>query len=274
MYTIIGLGHAGCDLAELFEPNPEYKVKLIDVDIEGENCFSIKNQQTPEDFEKNIPDMSKFFSDVTEDILLIVDGSKISGCSLRILQQLKNKTINVAYLRGDTELLNSVSKLQDRLVFNVLQEYARSGVFKKVFLISIPAIENILGDMPIVEYSKNINRVIYNCIKDVQKFETEEPIINNFSDPKEVSRIVTFGVYSIENNAEKMFYPMDFIDDKCYYFAVNENDLKTNSKLFRLIKERMREKVLDNTKISYRIHHTGYEQSFCYVAAWSRKVQE
>ena len=35
MYTIIGLGSAGCNVAELFE-NGNYKVKLIDVDIEGE----------------------------------------------------------------------------------------------------------------------------------------------------------------------------------------------------------------------------------------------
>ena len=29
-YTIIDLGNVGCDLAELFETNPEYKVKLLD----------------------------------------------------------------------------------------------------------------------------------------------------------------------------------------------------------------------------------------------------
>ena len=80
--------------------------------------------------------------------------------------------------------------------------------------------------------------------------------------------------YIRENNIEKMLYPIDLIDDKCYYFVINETELKSNGKLFKLIKERMREKVLDNTKISYRIHSTPQEQSYCYVVAWSRKVQE
>jgi hypothetical protein len=275
MHTIISLGQVGCDLAEVFETNPEYKVKLLDTDIEGDNCFSLAKQQTSEDYEKNVPDLSDFFKDVGEKIIFMVDGSaKIAGASLQILKQLKDKEIDILYLRTDTQLLNNIGKLQDRLAFNVLQEYARSGLFRTATLVSIPEIENILGDMPIVEYSKNINRVIYNSVAGVKKFETEEPIIDNSSQPNEVSRIMTYGVYSLENDVEKLFYPLDFIDDKCYYFGINENDLKTNSKLFRLIKERMREKVLDKTKISYRIHHTGYEQSFCYVAAWSRKIQE
>jgi hypothetical protein len=275
MYTIIGLGNVGCDLAELFEGNQEYKVKLIDVDIEGENCFSLSQQKTAEAYEKNVPDLSSFFVDTTDKVILILDGSAtIAGSALQILKQLNNKEINVLYIRSDVEMFGSVSKLQDRVTFNVLQEYARSGIFKNIFLISTPEIENVLGDMPIVEYNKNINKVIYNAFSGVIKFQNEDAVIDNFSAPKEVSRIVTFGIYDLEKDVEKLFYPIDFIDDKCYYFGINESDLKTNGKLFRVIKERMREKVLDKTKISYRIHHTSYEQSFCYVAAWSRKVQE
>lgn len=275
MYTVIGLGTVGCDIAELFENNPEYKVKLIDTDIEGDNCFSLQAQKTSEEYEKNTPDLSSFFNDIGNKIILILDGSAtIAGSTLQILKQLSFKEISILYIRSDTEMLGSVTKLQDRVAFNILQEYARSGIFKNIFLVSVPSVENILGDMPIVEYNKNINKVIYNAFSGVIKFQNEEAIIDNFSPPKEVSRIVTFGVYDIENNIEKTFYPFNFIDDKCYYFGINENDLKTNSKLFRLIKERMREKTLDNTKISYRIHSTNYEQNFCYVLSFSRKIQE
>jgi len=275
MYTVIGLGNVGCDIAELFENNLEYKVKLIDVDIEGENCFSLLQQKTSEAYEKTTPDLSSFFNDITDKALLIVDGSAtIAGCTLQILKQLSDKEINILYIRNDVEMLGSVAKLQDRVAFSVLQEYARSGIFKNIFLISIPAIENVLGDMPIVDYNKNVYKVIYNAFIGITKFQNEDAVIDNSSPPKEISRITTFGVYDLENDIEKLFYQLDFIDDKCYYFGINENDLKTNNKLFRAIKERMREKVLDKTKISYRIHHTGYEQSFCYVAAWSRKVQE
>jgi hypothetical protein len=275
MYTIIGLGEAGCNLAELFEYNPEYKVKLLDTSIEGENCFSIPQQNSHEEYEKNPLDLVDFFKDTTEKIIFILDGSsKVSGTTLQILKVLKEKKINIFYVRNDVELMNSSSKLQDRVVFNILQEYTRSGVFKSMTLISLPIIEAILGDIPIVEYNKTINKILFNAINTIKKLEYEEAIIDNYNPPKEISRIITYGVYDIEKNIEKLFYPLDFIDDKCYYFGINENELKTNNKLFRIIKESMREKVLDKIKISYRVHSTAHDTNFCYVVAFSRKVQE
>jgi hypothetical protein len=275
MYTIIGLGSAGCNIAELFENNPDYKVKLIDASIEGENCFDIKKQNSPEEYEKNIPDLTNFFEDTTQKIVLIVGGSgKISGAALQVLKQLKTKELNVLYIRPDTELLGSIAKMQDRVTFNVLQEYARSAVFKNIFIVNNPSVESIIGDVSIMDYNKEINKIIYNSFNAYIKLSVEEPVIDNYIIPREVCRIITFGIYDLENNIEKLLYPLNFIDDKCYYFVINENELKTNGKLFKLIKERMKEKVLDKTRISYRIHSTTYEQSYCYVVAYSSKIQE
>ena len=274
MYTIIGLGSAGCNVAELFE-NGNYKVKLIDVDIEGENCFSLKPQKSPEDYEKNAPDLSSFFSDITDKVLLVVGGSgKISGASLQILKQIKHSELNLIYIRPDTQLLGNTARMQDRLTFNVFQEYARSGIFKSIILISNSVIENLVGDVSIIDYNNTLNKVIYNAVDNYLGMSEKEAIIDNSTHPKDVSRIITVGVYDIEKNIEQLFYPFDFIDDKCYYFAINENELKSNGKLFKLIKDRMREKVVDKTKISYRIHSTKHEQNYCFVVAYSKKIQE
>ena len=275
MYTIIGLGHAGCNIAEMFETDPEYKVKLIDTDIEGENCFSLEVQKTPEEYEKNVPDLSNFFQDTTEKIVMIIGGSgKISGASLQILKQLKEKEISILYIRPDIELLSSAAKLQERVTFNVLQEYARSGIFKNIFIVNNSIIENIVGDISIMEYYETLNKVIYNSFGGFLKFAAQIPIIDNSVQPKEISRIATLGVYDLETNNEKLFYPFELIDDKCYFFAIKENDLKTNGKLFKIIKDRMKEKTLDSVKISYRIHSTAHEQNYCYVVAYSRKIQQ
>lgn len=275
MYTIIGLGSAGCNIAELFENNPEYKVKLIDVEIEGDNCFSMQGRTRPEEYEKNTPDLSHFFNDVSEKVFFIMaGGGKISGASLKILQQLNNKELNIIYIRPDTEMIGSVSKMQDRVTFNVLQQYARSGVFKNIFLFSNPIIENIIGDIPIMQIKQKINGIIFNSINAILRFNDSEAIIDNSNPPKEVSRIISLGIFDINKNSEQLFYPIELIDDKCYYFAINDNELKSNGKLFKIIKDQMKEKVLDNTKISYRIYSTPHDSNYCYVVAYSKKVQE
>jgi hypothetical protein len=262
-------------VAETFENKEEYLVKLIDHDIEGENCFSLEEQKTPEDYEKNVPDLSNFFADVTKKVILVVGGSgKISGASLQILKQIKNAELNVLYIRPDRELLGSIGKLQENLTFNVFQEYARSGIFKNTFLVNNEDVAQIIGDVPILEFYNKINLVIHNSLINYLKSELQNPLIDNSTPPKEISRIVTFGVYDLENDVERLFFPLDFIDDKCYNFAIKEDDLKSNGRLFKLIKDRMKQKLVGNTKVSYKIFSTNFEQNYCYVIAYSRKVQE
>ena len=93
MNTIIGLGSAGCNIAELFEGQENYAVKLIDAEIEGDaNCISIPARNSSEEYERTFPDISERLNDCTERIFLIVGGcGKISGGSLQLLKQLKNK---------------------------------------------------------------------------------------------------------------------------------------------------------------------------------------
>jgi len=142
--TIIGLGNTGCNIAEKFEKVDGIKVILIDSGIEGENCISLNECKTAEEYEESIPDLSAVLNTADDRIFLVVGGSgKISGASLKILKQLNNRELNVVYIRPEVSTLQGVQKLQDNLVFNVFQEYARSGIFKKCYLISNSIVEKI-----------------------------------------------------------------------------------------------------------------------------------
>jgi hypothetical protein len=273
--TVIGLGEAGCNIAEKFEGDSGYKVKLIDVDIEGDNCFALKKQQHPEDYEKNFPDISKFLSDCDEYILFFVGGGgDISGATLKLLNYVKDRKIYVAYIRPDRDILGSVSKLQDNLVFNVLQEYTRSGVFLGMILISNNNIETIVGDNPVVGYFDKLNTVITNSIVTLQKAAEKIAVYDNYSSPKDISCISTYGVYDLDNDIEKLFYDLEYVDDKCYYFFINKTRLETDGDLFKKIKNSMKKKAVDKTKISYIIHSTDSKEDFCYITACTSKIQK
>jgi len=276
MKTVIGLGSAGCNVAELFENQEGYNVKLIDAEIEGDaNCISVPARKSSEEYEETFPDISKQLEDCGDRVFLILGGSgKISGASLKLLKQLKRKEINVVYIKPDISILGNVATLQEKVVYNVFQEYARSGMFNKVYLINNSDIENILGDIPIIGYYEAINKIIFNAINTFFILEATKPVIDNSNPPKEISRICTFGVYDLEKNIEKLFYPFNMIDDKCYNFFINENSLKNDGKLFKLIKERMKEKIADITKISYKIFSSSNDINYCYVTVYSRKIQE
>jgi hypothetical protein len=86
--NIIGLGQAGCNIAEKFTKFPQYKVFQIDVGKEGTRCYNVKKQSGPEDYESNTPSLKKMFSKTKGETLFIIGGSgQISAMSLSSIER-------------------------------------------------------------------------------------------------------------------------------------------------------------------------------------------
>jgi hypothetical protein len=274
MQTVICLGPKACDIGELFEKDSDFQVKLIDKEIEGDNCLGLEKQKTPEDYEKSVPDMSGFFKDAHDEILFITTGEcDVLSCSLKILQQIKDKNITIIYLRPNADFLGRQGTLQDKMAFNIFQEYTRSGLFKKLFIINEENIEqHLLNEMPITEIYEAYLKMIHNFVLNLNFIESE-PLINHFSPPKDISRICTFAFYDLHTNSEVSMYNFNLIDDKVYHFFLTEDTLKTNTKIMREIKDKLKNKVLDGMKVSYTIYSTSGDTDYCFVVYYSKAIQ-
>jgi len=272
--TVIGLGEAGCSIAELFEGNDKFNVKLFDTNIEGDNCFSLQKQASPESYEKHFPDVQKFLEDSDEEILFFVaGGGNISGATLKLLNYVKDRKIYVVYIKPDIQSLDNMQKMQDRLVYNVLQEYTRSGMFTGMIVVSNEQLENVCGEVPAYTYYLTLNKLLVNTILAIKNGMQKEPIYDTYSSPREVACIATYGVYDLKTDEEKFFYDLSNIENKCYYFFINKNRLENDGHLFKEIKNTMKKKSVDSVKISCIIHETDSEEDFCYVTANSSKIQ-
>ena len=53
--NVIGLGQAGCNVAEMLSNHPQYKVYKIDVGQEGKRCYNVEFLTGPEEYEKTLP---------------------------------------------------------------------------------------------------------------------------------------------------------------------------------------------------------------------------
>ena len=88
MDTIIGLGKAGCAIADKFAQHPQYKIFKIDsegVDASEKKTYLLKRYNHPEKYEQNIPSLKTFFKNTTNDILFVVSAAgHISAASLGI----------------------------------------------------------------------------------------------------------------------------------------------------------------------------------------------
>jgi hypothetical protein len=70
MISIVGLGNAASAIAQCFENTPQYNVYKLNSSIKrnSKNNFKLIAFENPEDYEENIPDLTKFFADINNHI--------------------------------------------------------------------------------------------------------------------------------------------------------------------------------------------------------------
>ena len=274
MDTIIGLGSAGCNIADAFAKYPQYEIYKIDVGLKGEGSFDFPLVSSHEDCETKCPPMEDFFKNVSGEILFIVGGSgTISGAALQVLHHLRRCRINILYIQPDSDLLSETRRLQERLVFGILQEYARSAVFEKIYLISNSQLEEILGEVPVTNYYSRLNELIVSTIHMLNIFQNIPPVVSTFSQVLESARIATFGVFDVESGKEKYFFPLDIVREKRYYYGISEEALKNDGALFKKIKERVKDSTQDKKRASYGVYQTQYDTNYGYVISYTSKIQ-
>jgi len=273
--NIIGLGAAGCGIADALSQYPQYKIFKIDVDIDGPRCYNIPTFDTAEEYENyNFPKLKAFFKGIGGKTFFIVGGSgKVSCTSLRILEKIKNLPISIVYIKPDYELLSKVQKMQDRVVFGVLQEYARSGVFDEICLVSNSSLDSVLGGAPIIGYYDKLNEVFASTFHMVNVFNNTKPVIGKIQKPKETHRITTIGIFDAKKNKEKMFFTLDNPRDKCYIYGVREEKLKTDINLFKKLKEQVKSKAEEDLNVTYAVFSTDYEYDVGYVIERTPNIQ-
>ena len=275
METIIGLGRAGCRIADRFAQYPQYDVYKMDVGLKRTpRTYGFKAATSPEEYEDSVGSLKRFVKDVKGDVLFVVSGcGEISGASLRILEQIKKCNIHVLYIFSDPELLGETAQMQQRVTFNVFQQYARSGVFKKVVLIDNTQLEEILGDLPIIGFYEQLNELLVPTMHMVNVLSHGDSVMDNISPPHDVSRIVSYGLVDFESGEEKMFFNLDKVREKVYYYAINEKKLREQGGIHKKVIAQVKANA-ENTKTTYGIYPTQYDDDYVYCVAYSSNIQE
>tara|TARA_B100000029_G_C17466121_1_gene920337 strand:- start:16 stop:855 length:840 start_codon:yes stop_codon:yes gene_type:complete len=277
MISIVGLGNAASRIAEKFKQTKNYNVYVLNDEVQRNSKykFKLKSYDTPEEYEENIPNLKKFFAEIHDHIQFFIVGSSFSSnYSLGILEQLKHKKVEVFYIQPDAELMTGIPKLLDKVVFSVLQQYARSGLLSSFTAISNVMVEKTLGNLPIKTYYERLNDSIFSTIHYVNYFNHAEPEIGMTSRPLDINRIRTFGLLNVANLEEKWLYELDMERDLCYYLCINKERLEKEGGLHKKIVDMLKEKPRNAfRKISYAIYETEF-QDFGLCVAHTNAIQQ
>lgn len=269
---IVGLGSAGCNIAKAFSKFPQYDTCGIDVHRDAD--ITIKKRATHEEYDEHFPSLKRKLKLTGDDVWVVVCGAgTISGGILRLLEQLQQNRVSVLYIAPDLALASEIQKTQERVVRNILQEYARSGTIEGIWLVDNQLVEKGIGDVPIMGYYDVLNQAIVNTLHMINIFKHSEPVIGQYVQPSGLSRIMTLGILDVETEKEKWFYDLTRPRDVVYYYGINEDQLKEDGTLYKTITTYVKAQADSDVNVSYGVFTTGYEQKYCYCIKYSSMVQ-
>ena len=279
MKNVLGIGTAGCNIVQQLTEFPVYEGYYISNEIEKTSKFkfSLQEQDGPEDYE--LMDMSKLHKWLTKIkescTIFLCGGSDSTGLTLRALEFLHKKHVkmDIVYFVPETAVLSEAKILHQRATMGILQNFARSGLFEKICLVSNLRLEEIAGSTNVFDYYKQINHVFVNTYYMMDVFKNTKPVTATFKKPKESCRITTIGIGSVENE-EKFFFPLENEVEMVYYYGINEEKLRTEENLFRKITDNVKSKITEARKVSFGIYPTQYENDYVYAELFSPKIQQ
>jgi hypothetical protein len=278
MISVIGIGNGASAIAQKFSGTPQYEVYTLNNKVlkNSKHKFRLKKYDTPEEYENNTPDLTKFFANIRQTVqVFIVGSSSSSNYALGILEQLKEKEIEIFYIQPDIELLTGIPKLVEATTFGVLQEYARSGLFKSITLISNLNLEEVVGEISIKNYFDSLNSSIHSTVHYINFFNHADPEIGNVARPAPINRIRTIGFLNMKDIKEKWLFDLDIERELCYYLCINKEKLETESGLHKKIVDMLKEKPKNAfRKISYAIYETDHKQDFGFCVAHTNAIQQ
>jgi len=277
MISVIGIGNAASAIVAKFSEIKNYAVYQLNDKIEENTThqFKLASFPRPEEYEVNVPDVSKFFGDIHGRVQIFVMGSSMSSnYTLGLLGQIKAGEIDLIYIKPDIELLTGTPQLVENITFGVLQEYARSGLFKSITLISNLSLEKVLGEVPIKTHYEVLNESIFSTFHYLNYFEFTDPEIGTVSKASEVNRIRTIGMLDVKNLEEKWLFDLDNAREIGYYICINEEKLATEGGLHKKLVDMLKEKPKNAyKKISYAIYETEHDD-FGFCVAHTNVVQQ
>jgi len=204
--------------------------------------------------------------------LIVAGGGSISSCTLRVMEALQHNKMEVLLIRPDVSFLTKHATTLDNAVFNVLQEYARSGILRRLFIVSNSEIEKVVGQIPVSSYYEKVNEIISSTFHMFNVCKNSSPSLSSLSEGSETARISTLGIGALDNITDQMFFPLNYISEKEYYFAINQKQLDEDPELLSNLKRRAREEDL-TIKVGFGVYPTSYEQNYIYILANTKIIQ-
>ncbi len=174
--NILGIGKIGSAIAEKFNSYPQYSVFKISPDVKTDKSnYFLEDLSDPEQYDNQI--INPNFKIETELDVIMCGEDLMCASSLRILENYKDCTIRIFYIKPQQKFLSETQRMTDKVVYNVLQEYTRSKRFDSMFIFEYDILVKTIGKVPLTQVKDKLHTHICSNIHMINFLDNNEPVI-------------------------------------------------------------------------------------------------
>lgn len=271
MDKILGLGRSVKKVLDAFAIYPQYEIFYLSEDDLGDHGDM-------ESYESNFSPItldSRLFRlrHEAEILFVIFGGSEVNGCSLRILEMLKESNITILYIDPDRDLLTKRQRMNNKISLGILQEYARSGMFDMLYIVSENEIKTAMGEVSLLEYDNRLADYLVSTFGMFNYFTHSDPLRKVEKENKEGLRIGTIGFFQMgKDRNELCLAHLEKIKQKVYYYGLTPDEIN-NPGLMTEIREQLNSQKETGYDCSYEVHEVDGQHSTTILCAYTDHTQ-
>lgn len=271
--NFIGFGRAGCNIVESIKTSctDRRNYFLIDSTLrenaDNQSSLQLPVYADPVQQERHMPvaRVKGLFKRLSGETLFVLAGTgDIVPGSLRALEIVAKKTgsnkLSILYVRPEEMQSAGQDKRRlDRMIFSVLQEYARSGECARMYVVDNSMMEQALsGTLVLTSYHEQVNNLLSFVLMTLESLNSTKSIYGAPGVPNQTERICTLGVFDVDDGEERWFYNLENAVDycnrqTCYFFVLTKKSLENAAKLTQ-IRNMLAQKASLRNRVSYVIH--------------------
>jgi hypothetical protein len=227
-------------------------------------------------YDANPVSLKKIKSNLDEDeeLYFITCGcGKISACTLWILREFPDKKINIVYIKPDVTSIDDKSRMINRAHFHILQEYTRSGIFEKMYIINNKKMPEIIGKTSLLNFYPKINNFIASTIHWLNIYINTEPVFDTYRDEYITSRICSLAILDLNEEQMTETYSLKKCNQIKYFYGVNRITIEKDEDLIEKL-NRITSQNSEDVSVSYGVYSTDLEVGFSLAVRSSSDIQE
>ena len=273
MKSLIAIGEKATLFAESLKNYPEYTSYCFQHG-QKEDCFNVPVFANSERYEEPLEGLQEFLKGCCQEVTDIVSGDEaLNLITLQVIEQIKNKNIEIIFFKADDKLLGSMMTQVQSLTYNVLQEYTRSGLFNKMFVFDLVEIDRFVGQTSLQCFEQTRMEFVAGHYHTLNWLRISDPVAGIDAEHQPVNCLASIGVTDLELSEIKMLNKLDFVRERVYYYGIPEKKVKEDDGLRNKILEGYKNKVDENISSSFKIYSIPFKQELVYVVEYTSAVQ-